>query len=186
MLQGLLRDETLKLLVDSIWTSLDISFSSVTNDGLLYVMKSLPALLHLDITGCYFTTQTLQALSQHCLQLQVLRIGEPIPLSGQHVISSRIQLVAVYNTCAGSAGKSADDIYSSAIKRLMPKVASPGSASDSWETSFPDEKPAAASAPHGFRALDDLTYLLWPTIPTKAAGLLARKFPKVIRILYTA
>ena len=81
---------------------------------------------------------------------------------------------------AGNAGKSAEETYSAAIKHLMPRVASPGSASESWETSLPDQKAAAAPAPHGFCALESLTYLLWPSIPAKIAGLLARKFPKVI------
>ena len=63
----------------------------------------------------------------------------------------------------------------------MPRVASPASANDSWEETVPNTAPPGPeSAPHGFHALNDLTYLLWPSIPVKTAGMLARKFPKVI------
>lgn len=63
----------------------------------------------------------------------------------------------------------------------MPRVTNPASASESWEALLPDSKtsskdPIQSSA----KCLRHLTYLLWPSIPTKTAATLARKFPKVV------
>ena len=75
VMQGILADQALRLLADSTWTSLDISFSTVSDACMQNVIKSLPNLLTLDITGCKFHPRTLQLLGQHCPQLQVLRLG---------------------------------------------------------------------------------------------------------------
>ena len=82
LIQGILTDQALQLLVDSTWTSLDVSFSTISDDGLQSAMQSLPNLLALDLTGCRFHPRTLQLLSEHCPQLQVLRLGILLDLAG--------------------------------------------------------------------------------------------------------
>ena len=83
--------------------------------------------------------------------------------------------------CAGHAGVPFDDSVSPAIKSLMPTVKNPASANDSWEALLPDSRePTKLSNDASSGSLSHLMYLLWPSIPTKTADMLARKFPKVI------
>lgn len=63
----------------------------------------------------------------------------------------------------------------------MPTVTNPASANDSWEALLPDSrKLTGLSSKRSSGSLSQLTHLLWPSIPTKTADTLARKFPKVI------
>ena len=73
--QGLLTDAALAMLVDSSWTSLDISGSCVTDAGLQTALQTTPHLLSLDLTGCIVSQRTVRSLGSWCDQLQVLRIG---------------------------------------------------------------------------------------------------------------
>ena len=73
--QGLLTDAALAMLVDSSWTSLDISESCVTDAGLQTALQTTPHLLSLDLTGCIVSQKTVRSLGSWCTQLQVLRIG---------------------------------------------------------------------------------------------------------------
>ncbi|KAL0036758.1 hypothetical protein WJX79_008838 [Trebouxia sp. C0005] len=73
--QGLLTDAALAMLVDSSWTSLDISESCVTDAGLQTALQTTPHLSSLDLTGCIVSLKTVRTLGSWCDQLQVLRIG---------------------------------------------------------------------------------------------------------------
>ena len=73
--QGLLTDAALAMLVDSSWTSLDISESCVTDTGLQTALQTTPHVLSLDLTGCIVSQKTVRSLGSWCTQLQVLRIG---------------------------------------------------------------------------------------------------------------
>lgn len=73
--QGLLTDAALAMLVDSSWTSLDISESCVTDAGLQTALQTTPHLLSLDLTGCIVSQKTVRSLASWCDQLQVLRVG---------------------------------------------------------------------------------------------------------------
>lgn len=73
--QGLLTDAALAMLVDSSWTSLDVSESCVTDTGLQTALQTTPHLLSLDLTGCIVSQKTVRSLGSWCGQLQVLRIG---------------------------------------------------------------------------------------------------------------
>ncbi|KAA6424335.1 MAG: hypothetical protein FRX49_05547, partial [Trebouxia sp. A1-2] len=74
--QGLLTDAALAMLVDSSWTSLDISESCVTDAGLQTALQTTPHLSSLDLTGCIVSLKTVRTLGSWCDQLQVLRIGQ--------------------------------------------------------------------------------------------------------------
>lgn len=64
----------------------------------------------------------------------------------------------------------------------MPRVTNPAAARDSWEALLPNSTAAsrASLTQCTVHCLSHLTYLVWPSIPIKTAGMLARKFPKVI------
>ena len=83
------------------------------------------------------------------------------------------------SSCAGLTGFASEDVFATAIKRLMPRVTNSTSANDSWEALLPDSR-TADKAESSVSCLHNLTYLLWPSIPAKSAAMLARKFPKVI------
>ncbi|KAL0052743.1 hypothetical protein WJX82_006893 [Trebouxia sp. C0006] len=88
--QGLLTDPALAMLVDSSWTSLDISESCVTDAGLQTALQTTPHLLSLDLTGCIVSQRTVRSLGSWCDQLQVLRIGCTNILD-DHVWAEQIQ-----------------------------------------------------------------------------------------------
>ncbi len=75
LLQCLLNNAALDMLVDSNWTSLDVSDSSVTDAALQAALQTTPHLLSLDLTGCVVSQKTVRSLGTWCPQLQVLRIG---------------------------------------------------------------------------------------------------------------
>lgn len=180
LIQGILTDQALQLLVDSTWTSLDVSFSTISDDGLRIAMQSLPNLLALDLTGCRVHPKTLQLLSEHCPQLQVLRLGILLDFADTLCEPVLVLMQAyIISSCAGLTGFASEDVFATAIKRLMPRVTNSTSANDSWETLLPDST-AADKAEPSVSCLHNLTYLLWPSIPAKSAATLARKFPKVI------
>lgn len=143
-------------------------------------MQSLPNLLALDLTGCRFHPRTLQLLSEHCPQLQVLRLGILLNFAGilREPVLVFMQALIIFS-CAGLTGFASEDVFATAIKRLMPRVTNATSANDSWETLLPDNRTADKAEP-SVSCLHNLTYLLWPSIPAKSAAMLARKFPKVI------
>lgn len=97
--QGILTDQALKLLVDSTWTSLDLSFSTVSNASLQEALQSLPNLLVLDISGCKFQPRTLQMLGKHCPQLQILRLGMSGPRHQSKGAGAQPDLICSQATC---------------------------------------------------------------------------------------
>ncbi|DBA86040.1 TPA: hypothetical protein ACH3X1_005568 [Trebouxia sp. C0004] len=169
LVQGLLTDAALAVLVDSSWTSLDISESCVTDTGLQTALQTTPHLLSLDLTGCIVSQQTVRSLGSWCTQLQVLRIG-----------------------CTNILD---DHVWAVSMKHIMPTVVQTVDTTDSWEALLsPSEQSGSirastsqativeqtASKVVSYSRLSQLTKLIWPRILVKTAEMLARKFPRIL------
>lgn len=156
----------LNLLVDSSWTSLDVSNSSVADTAVQAALQCTPHLLSLDLTGCAVSQRTVRSLGEWCPQLQVLRIG------CNHVRD--------------------DHAWNLGLKHIMPTVVQTADATESWEAlasplqhagtttlkAASDEK--TTSRLPSYSQLSQLRHLIWPSIPIRTAELLAKQFPRVV------